>query len=206
MLNDYLNAIEDISYVLELYPNDLEARFLRAQFYSSSNRPQEAIRDFEYLLRLEPDNWQAIAGRADVYARIGNKAVAQEGYDRMLAIADNFDQSAAIRELANRQIFELHRENRAPVLTIIEPESANQEIAVEAHTTSLTLRGIIRDESPIKFLIINGQNVQFVTIGDHWEFVALLALENLDEIQIEVSDVYDNTTKLSYMLMRSAVE
>ena len=201
--NDYYNAIEDISYVLEIYPDDVEARFWRARYFNSSNRPQDAIRDFDHLLRLEPQNWHAIAGRADAYAKTGNKAVAQEGYEKLLEIAANFPESNTIIEFANTQIFELHRENQPPVLTLTEPENENFEIIVDENLRSITIRGIIQDDSPLKSLIINGQNTTFVVIDDHWEFVALMALENVEEIMIEVTDLYDNVTQAKYKIVKN---
>jgi len=204
LLNDFYNAIEDVSYVITLYPDNAEARFWRANYFSSTNRYAEAISDFEHVLRIEPNNWKAIAGRADAYANTGNKAVALEGYRNLLAIAENFNEKNAIILLANTQLFELQRENRPPALTLIEPESINFGITLEYDTRTITIRGIIQDESPIQSLTINGQNIPVIVVDEHFEFVALISLENLEEIKIEVSDVYDNTTVANYLLIRLA--
>ena len=203
LLRDYFNAIEDVSYVIEINPDNIEARFWRGTFYMEANRPQEAIGDFEHLLKLQPNHWEAIAGRADSYAKIGNRAVALEGYQKLLTIAENFPERDAIIQFANRQIFELNRENRAPVLTLTDPVPENFDLFVPDNLQSITIRGTIIDESPIKSLTINDQNVPVTQIGNDFEFIAIVALANVQEIRIVVSDVYDNITNDAFNLIRT---
>ena len=203
LLTDYLNAIDNLTYVIELNPDNIEARYWRGTFYMDANRPQDAIRDFEHLLDFQPNHWQAIAGRADSYARTGNRTVAIEGYQKLLSIAENFPERDAIIQFANRQIFELNRENRAPVLTLIDPVPENLNLAVPDNLQSITIKGKIIDESPIKSLTINGQTIPVTQLGADFEFVAIVALANVQEIRIVVSDVYDNMTNDAYNLIRT---
>ena len=200
--NDYFNAIEDVSYIIEIDPNNVDARFWRGTYYKNTNKPQDAIRDFNEVLKFQPDNWQAIAGRADSYAQTGNKTVALEGYQTLLSIADNHPDKDAIIQFANLQIFELYRENNPPVLTLTEPATESLDISVTDDLKAITINGKITDESQIKSLVINGQNVPVLKIDENFEFAALVALENIEEIKIEVSDVYDNTSKVEYKIVR----
>ena len=206
LLKNYTDAIDDVSDVISIDPNNIDALYWRGTYYMDANKPQEAVRDFEQALELQPDHWLAIAGRSDAYAKTGDKKTALEGYQKLLAIADNFPEKDAIIQLANRQIFELNREDRAPVLTLIDPNPENFDIQIPDNQQSMTIKGKIADESPVKLLTINGQNIPVTPVGDDFEFAAVVNLENTQEIHIEISDVYDNTTQMSYQLVRYETE
>jgi tetratricopeptide (TPR) repeat protein len=202
----YTDAIETVSEVLKIDPNNIDALYLRGTYYRDDNKPQEAISDFEQALKHQPDHWQAMAGRADGYAKAGNKNTALEGYRKLLEIAANYHEKDDIILLANQQIFELNRENRAPVLTLTDPTPENFDILAPDHLKSITVKGIITDESPIQSLVVNGQDIAVTPVGDDFEFAAVVNLENVQEILMEVSDIYNNMTKAPYRILRHETE
>ena len=206
LAKNYTDAIDDVSDVIAIDPNNINARYWRGIYYRDTNKPQEAIKDFEQALKLQPNHWQAIAGRADAYAKTGDKKTAMEGYQKLLAIAINFPEKEEITQLANRQIFELNREDRAPTLALTDPKPEDFDILVPNNQPSITLKGKITDESPIKSLIIKGKNIPVTPVGNDFEFAAVVNLEYTQEINIEVSDVYDNTTTLVYQLIKYETE
>ena len=199
---NFVYAIDDVSYVISLDPDNISARYRRGTYFIEANKPQDAIKDFDQALKLQPNHWQAIAGRADAYAKTGNKKTALEGYQKLLAIAADFPEKDAIKQLANRQIFELNRENRAPTLALTEPKPNSFDIQIPDNVQTITIKGKINDESPIKSLTINGQNFPVTPVDDDFEFVAIVNLEKKKEIQIAVSDVYDNITNIAYQLKK----
>jgi len=200
LLNNYTDAIEDVTYVIMLDPDNIDALYWRGTYYKDTNRSQEAIRDFDQVLKLQPDYWQAIAGRADVYARTGKKDNAMEGYRILLDIAAEHPEKEVITQSANRQIFELNRKEHPPILELTEPAHENFVILVSNYLSYIAIKGKITDESAIKSLIVNGQNTPVTRVGSNFEFATVVNLENLHEIQIEVSDVYDNVAKVIYRL------
>jgi len=197
---NYDYAIDDVSEVIRMDPNNVDAHFWRGIYYRDTNKPLEAIRDFEQVLKFQPDNWQAIAERADAYAKTGDKETALDGYRKLLDIATNYPEKDAITQFANRQIFELNRENRAPTLALIDPKPESFDISVPNNLSSITIKGKITDESPIQSLTVNGQKVPVTPAGNDFEFSAVVQLANVQEIQMEVSDVYNNMTKITYQL------
>ena len=199
---NYTDAIDDVSDVIAIDPGNINALYWRGTYYREANKPQEAVRDFEQVLELQPNHWLAIAGRADTYAKMGDKKTALEGYQKLLTIAAGFPEENTIIQLANRQIFELNREDRAPTLTLTDPNPENFDIQIPDNQQSMIIKGKIADESPIKSLTVNGQNIPVTPVGDDFEFAAVVNLENTQEIHIEISDVYDNTTQMSYQLAR----
>ena len=202
LLKNYTEAIEDVTYVIELDPNNIDALYWRGIYYKDANRSMEAIRDFEQALKLQPDYWLAIVGRADVYAKMGNKDNALEGYQILLDIAEEHPEKETITQIAHRQIFELNREENPPILELTEPTHENFVISVPDDLPSIVIKGKITEESAIRSLIVNGQNTPVTRVGNDFEFAAVVNLENVQEVQIEVSDVYNNAVKVVYRLER----
>ena len=203
LLKNYVDAIDDVSEAIKLNPKNINAYYWRGTYYKDTNKPKEAIKDFETVLKFQPDNWQAIAGRADAFAKTGDKKTALEGYQKLLAIASNYPEKESITQLANRQIFELNREDRAPILALIEPKTENFTIQAPNNQPSLTIKGKITDESPILSLTVNGQKVPVTPVGSDYEFATVVNLASVQGIRIEVSDVYNNTTNVAYQLVRT---
>ncbi|MDR2040104.1 MAG: tetratricopeptide repeat protein [Bacteroidales bacterium] len=204
LLKQYKDAIDDASFAIQMNPENVQAHFWRGTYYKETNKYQEALNDFEFVLKIEPDNWQALSGRADSYLGLGNKTSALADYQKLLAVATKYPEKETIIQLANQRIFELNRENRAPQLALTDQEATDKfEIQVPDNQQSLTLKGKITDESPISKLLVNGQEVPITKVGDEFEFSAVVNLENLEDLQIEVADVYDNVNKLSYQLVRN---
>ncbi|GHT23314.1 hypothetical protein FACS189430_06400 [Bacteroidia bacterium] len=204
MLNkQYNDAIDDATDVIKKNPDNVQAHYWRGLYYREVNKNQEALKDFEWVLKAEPSNWRAVAGRADSYAGIGNKDKAVAEYKKMLADAANSTDKDAITLLANERIFELNRENRAPQLVIAGVSTENFDMVVPDTLATLTLTGTITDESPIGKLLINNKEVPVKALDKGYEFTANVNLANLKEIQLEVSDVYNNINKLAYQLVKS---
>ena len=85
LLKNFTDAIEDVSEVIKLNPNNINAYYWRGIYHRDTNKPKEAVRDFETALKL-------------------------------LAITANFPEKETMIQLVNLQIFELNRENRAPIV------------------------------------------------------------------------------------------
>jgi tetratricopeptide (TPR) repeat protein len=203
LLKNYVDAIDDVSEAIKLNPNSISAYYWRGTYYRDSNKPREAIKDFETVLKFQPDNWQAIAAQADAYAKTGEKNSALGGYQKLLAIASNYPEKESITQFANQQIFELNREDRAPTLVLIEPKTENFNIQIPDNQPSITIKGRITDESPILSLTVNGQKVPVTPVGSDYEFATVVNLASVQGIQIETSDVYNNTTNVAYQLVKT---
>ncbi|MDR0714792.1 MAG: tetratricopeptide repeat protein [Bacteroidales bacterium] len=204
LLKQFKDAIDDASYVLEKNPNNLQARYRRGTYYLETNKNQEALKDFEWVMKADPTFWQALAGRADSYAGTGNKKAALTDYQQLLADAPKYPDREAITQLAHQRIFELNRENRAPQLTLDGIANDNFVLPVPDNAKTVTLKGKITDESPVGKFRINGQDITLTPIDDGFEFTDEVKLENnVNEIQLEVADVYDNVNKLTYHIVKT---
>jgi len=199
--NNFTDAIDDVSEVIRVDPDNVDAHYWRGTYYRDTNRPKEAIKDFDFVLKLQPDNWQVIGERADVYAKSDDKKTALEGYQNLLTIANNHPEKETITKFANQQIFELYREDRAPELTLIDPKPNGFDILIPDNMRSITIKGKITDESPIQLLTVNGQIIPVTPVDSDFEFAVVVNLENVQEIFIEVFDIYNNVSQVSYRLV-----
>ncbi len=203
LLKQYNDAIEDVSYVIKLNPANLTAYYWRGKYYLGNNKPQDALKDFNHVLQIEPDNWQALAGRADSYAAMGDKSSALANYQAILEKTPKYPEKDAIIQFANQRLFELNRENHAPVVELIDPEPDKFDISVPDNQNTITIKGRITDESPIGKLVINGQVTPVTAVGGKFEFAAVVKLDNITDVNVEVADVYDNVNKLTYHIVRN---
>ena len=198
-LNQALEAIEAAEAALRIDPDSKEALIARSRGLAIMRDYTNAIDDVSYVIDIDPNNTEARLWRGTYYLETNRIQDAIRDLDAILRLQPDHIQATARRAEA---IFELRRENRPPVLTLTDPLHENFEILIPQSLQSITIRGKISDESPIKSLTVNGQAIPIAQIGDELEFVALVALENITEIRIEVSDVYDNTTTSIYRLVR----
>ncbi len=205
LLKQYDEAIDDVSYAIRLDPTNIQAYYWRGTYYLENHKPHEALKDFEHVLTVEPDNWQALVGRADSYAAIGDKSLALADYQQLLVDAAKYPERETITQLAHRRIFELNRENHAPQLILDDLAPDKFDIQVPENQTTITLKGKITDESPIGKFIINGQAIPVTVVDDGFVFVAILKLDGLETINIEVADIYGNVNKITYHLVRNEI-
>jgi tetratricopeptide (TPR) repeat protein len=204
LLKQFKDAIDDASYVLEKNPNHLQARYRRGTYYLEINKNQEALKDFEWVMKADPSFWQALAGRADSYAGTGNKKAALADYQQLLSDAAKYPDREAITQLAHQRIFELNRENRAPQLTLEGISNDNFDLPVPDNAKTITLKGKVTDESPIGKFRINQKDVPLTPVDAGFEFTAEVQLEGaVNEILLEVADVYDNVNKTAYHLVKT---
>jgi tetratricopeptide (TPR) repeat protein len=202
LLKQYGEAIDDVSSAIRLNPSNLSACYWRGTYYLENNAPQEALKDFDFVLQKDTGNWQALAGRADAYAATGDKESALAGYRKLLAAASDYPEKDEIIQRANRRIFELGRENHAPQLTLTDPPVENFELHIPDNRKTITIKGRITDESPVGPLLVNGQKIPVVAVDGGFEFAAIVNVIDIQQINMEVSDIYGNLDKPLYHLIR----
>lgn len=202
LMDNYEEAIDDASYIIGNDPSLTDAYYWRGTYYQNFNKLQEAIRDFNSVLKAQPDNWKALAARADCFVKTGDKQAALADYRQLLENADNYPEKETIVQLAEKQIFEMNRESHIPELALTDPHPDNFNIQLPDNWNSITLKGIITDESKIKSLIVNDREITVTPAGDKFEFAATVELGTLQHINVEIADVYDNINKLTYHLVR----
>jgi tetratricopeptide (TPR) repeat protein len=69
---DYETALKEINAVLQAYPFDIEALYLRAIIYSYQGNYELSIEDYNDLIRQQAWNWKYLRDRAYLYSYIGD--------------------------------------------------------------------------------------------------------------------------------------
>ena len=170
-LNQHANAIADYNKVLQLNEQYYKAYYLRGRSYEALNKFERAIKDYETLRSLAP-------------------------YDQ---------QAAELHEKAIEKLFELHREDDVPEFYFTQPRERNDKASFifEIHqgATEAEISGWTKDASSINYISVNGEKVAFVKDTANPEICTKIPVEGLNEITVEVQDVYDNILIKKYQVV-----
>ncbi len=206
---DYMNAINDLSQIIVLYPNAPDLKdvfFKRGQIYFDFKMHTNAINDFTSVIDLDPNYYQAYFNRAASYEAIHSFDKAIADYEKLdkLKLVDTT--AISMLENAHKRLFELKREDDKPVLVINSP-TINKEgqMQVIKGKELQTITGRLDDASEIKSFTINGVEVVFDSTSKKNEFKAEVIVKDKNEINFAAADVYDNVMTKSYPILRTEI-
>ncbi len=206
---DYMNAINDLSQIIVLYPNDPDLKdvfFKRGQIYFDFKMHTNAINDFTSVIDLDPNYYQAYFNRAASYEAIHSFDKAIADYEKLdkLKLVDTT--AVSMLENAHKRLFELKREDDKPVLVINSP-TINKEgqMQVIKGKELQTITGRLDDASKIKSFTINGVEVVFDSTSKKNDFKAEVIVKDKNEINFAAADVYDNVMTKSYPILRTEI-
>ena len=202
---EYQNAINDMSKVIILYPNDENVKdiyFQRGIYYMEFNQHMMAINDFTEVISRDKNYYQAYFQRAAANEAIRAWNEAVKDYEQLSKM--NLESEAAKKMLsdANKRLFELKREDEKPTIVFTSPEIMNPlELQIVQGTEQFVLKGFVKDASAIKFLEINGNRVSFLADTKKNEFEYNAVVFGKSEITVATSDVYDNVLRDTYKII-----
>ncbi|MFP4025615.1 MAG: tetratricopeptide repeat protein [Thiohalospira sp.] len=204
---DYPNAINDLSKIIIFSPQDEEAFFTRGLYYQEFSQHQSAINDFSKVISLNPENALAYFYRARSNEEITQYDKAVSDYKKYRALSDDNSEEAKQKlETVKNRLYELNRESNKPVITFLEPaENEGQRINVVEDATEITLKGVIADESDIKYAKIEDQDVIFDENAENNEFSITVNVSGKDAISVAVADVYNNVLATNYKINRTEI-
>ena len=204
---DYPRAIDDISKVLLLQPEDAKMYYLRGVYYQEFTQHNNAVNDFTKVLLMEPGNADALYKRAWSYEQVANYQNAIKDYESLVSLSEYDVKAQILLKEANTRLFELYREENKPEIIILDPAPRdNQILQFPRDSRIVSIKGKLVDQSAIKELKVDGLEVQPVDGEDGWEFLAAIDIENKEDMMIEVTDVYDNTTSVLYAINLTEVD
>lgn len=203
---EYLNAINDISTILAVSPEDEEMYFVRGLYYQEFKQHQNAINDFNKVLALNPSNAEAYYRRGWSHEETQNFAAAMKDYESLASLAEHNIQAGRLLENARKRLFELSREQRPPEIFILEPNQKDKyALELPLQKNEITIRGKVKDESPIKFVKVNGAEVPFNMENEMAVFTATIQTINSESINVSAVDVYDNVQSVDYTIFRTEI-
>ena len=202
----YQSAINDISTILALNPEDASMFFKRGELYQIFTQHTNAILDFNKVISLQPENAKAYYKRASSYEQLLQYKEAIKDYEMLTKLSKYDGTAQELLAEAKARLFELNREANKPVISIADPvEKANKVLDVPRGTNVLPLTGRVKDESNLKSVIVNNYTIPFELRDGSYEFLTSINLNNSEQVNIEVVDIYDNKESIVYTIRRTEV-
>jgi len=204
---NYPKAIEVLSLVSIDYPNDTRIYLARGDYYMILNQITYAINDFSRVMLLDPKFSKAYYRRAAAYEVIRDYKKARADYETLLEMSKYDGEAQRLFDEVTERIFELNRENNRPVVTLIEPLSnEDHSVDVPDGIKVLAVTGIITEESEVKSLKVNSFTVPVKAVEGGYEFLATVNVQDLDQITVQVSDIYENAETVIFPVRRTEVD
>ncbi len=201
---DYPNAINDISRNILIEPDNPDNYSIRGVYYQEFNQHANAVNDFTKAISLNKSNPEYYFKRASSYEQLMDFGKAQADYKQITELSE-FDMKA--RQMlaeAKDRLYEINRESEAPVIEVSNLDIRGDKVDIGGDAEKIIISGSVREKSPLKSLIINGNESIFEKGSDGvYEFLTNVDIEDMDTLKIEACDDYDNMTSLVYKINRT---
>lgn len=208
--NNIIPAINDLNTVINRDPDNPDIDkliFTRGIYHKECLQPILGIDDFNEVLRMNPDYIEAYYHRGLLYNEIDKKQNAIDDFESYLCNSKNNSNSdPLILQACKDSIYALKREVIKPVININEPvQRIDYTLDINKSREEFKIKGKIIDDNEIRSIKINGTelNIDNKLMKDKWEFESDYLDANLEEIIIEVTDVYNNTSKNTFTIRRT---
>ncbi|HAG16740.1 MAG TPA: hypothetical protein DCG69_09535 [Bacteroidales bacterium] len=213
---DYPQAINDLSKVILIYKDDADILNLinyRGDLYLEFSQHMNAIADYSMVISKDPENIYALFMRAKSYDQITRKDVAILDFSKIIALANVKTVDDECLNYSKSRLFELKRESNKPMISLKNENFSNDEIRVTFNQKEAELKILIKEESNVEDISIQGGVVvdQYTADGKYivpfnnkgdYEYVAKLDLVNRNEFSITAEDAYGNVSTVNYKIVR----
>jgi len=200
---DFESAINDLTKLLQFYPEDAEILYQRGLTYYDNNQYQNALNDLNKVVSMDVKNTNALYKRANSYEKLGNRKEAIQDYEKLLTFKKAIDDTTYIYKNASEKLHELNRENDAPVISInAEKLLADNFIGVTDNAIETKLNIKIKDNSKIQNLLVDGNPIIFNNDSLSIGITVNINIKNKNKIVIECEDIYNNKATAEFKLTR----
>jgi tetratricopeptide (TPR) repeat protein len=192
-------AINDLSKLETLIENHEQVLLTRGLYYFEYNQYQNAKSDFTRLIALAPNNYQAVYWRGRANEELMESSEAAKDYLTYLDVSEKIEANALVQKDAKLRLFEINRENNAPLIVIDTPLVMPQyKLGILNNADRIIIEGKIEDQSNIASLTINQEAVK---VEENFNFSHSVNIAGIKLVILEVQDVYGNVTKVEYDLV-----
>jgi tetratricopeptide (TPR) repeat protein len=179
---------------------DSNLYFKRGMAYKAQKQFTDAMNDFNKLLAKDSLNIPALLEKANCCVELGDIAPAKLLYGKVKQL-DPYNKKADLElEKAKKRYYENNRETEKPEIKMLSPESEGYTLLVPVAGQYLELKGVIYDKSNILSVIAEGVEAKFDKEATNPEFTVTIPVENKSQLVIKVTDVYYNTTSVTYSM------
>jgi tetratricopeptide (TPR) repeat protein len=206
---DYPSAINDISKIILIDPDNPLFFFERGKCYQEFNQQTNAINDFSKAISLnskskteDPDVYYA---RAKSYEEIIDYDKARADYNQITFLSRYDAKAREMLELSQKRLYEINREKDPPEIAVISPLPLKDTVEIKGDKTTLLISGSLKDKSKIKSFTINKENVILVEKNGESDFLANINVAGIDKLAFSAKDDYDNEKILNYAIKRTEI-
>jgi hypothetical protein len=189
-----------------LHAQNARQTMRNGQNLADAGNLKEAVTQFTLALEMDSTLSEALFSRGACYQQSGETPAAVRDFRRLMLRPDDPFVRQHFDEIRDR-LFELQRETRPPVITVLEPALPPDSVfLLPRNRLTLPLKVRITDHSDLGRITVNNQPVACVKTGDTCTFTTEADLSSADRITITASDVYDNTRKVRFTLQRTETD
>ncbi len=201
-------ALSDVSKAISINKNNWQLYMCRAQYNIDYAHYSDAINDYTLALNLNDTLTTAYKNRAYANEQVGNLADARKDYQKLLVFLEKKKTTEVQKQFVQQKIFDLGKEANKPSIEISQPQlTENQSLKIIEGNDSISIEGIVKDESGLKAFKINNIQIQTTKSEDGMNrFKAKFPVKNISMITLSATDVYDNIQTASYAIARIEIQ
>ncbi len=204
-MNNFEKAINDLSKIIALDAKDSEALFTRGLYYQKLNQHSNAVNDFTSIIDKNPKNHEALFCRGASFEALNQYKKAIKDYEKLRKLAPYDPVAAQMYDQAKERMFELNREEVNPIVKL-DGENTEGVLEVPIGGKKIKVKGVVTDDSKIKYIKINGNEAIFKRDQLNPEFVADINIDGKDKFTLTVEDVYKNKLDKVYTFQRTEID
>ncbi len=187
--------ITDITKIITLNPARIDLYYRRALLYKRVNLLQNALADISNYIKWDSTSADAWLLQGKILEELYMKPEAIQAFKKV----KKYTSDTSLLNSAEKSIYKLKKEQYPPQISITYPTGPDQNtIAIGPNQQLVNIRGLIRDDSPISNLLINGNKVE---ITDK-KFQIKLTLDT-SIITISAIDTYGNKSRKEYRVIKT---
>jgi tetratricopeptide (TPR) repeat protein/outer membrane protein OmpA-like peptidoglycan-associated protein len=200
---DFTNSIGYLNKCMALNPKFIDGFFARAEVYKQTSQFQSAISDYTKVLQTDNNNVNALFSRGKCYLELGNYSEAIGDLRQATKLQpQNADIKNLLKEATDKN-YQANKENDAPILMVANPTIDNNGFAnILDNQLDILVDGTITDKSLINEIKINGQKIPFAEGEKNPTFTYKLSANGITKIEINVTDIYFNSTNKTIKIGR----
>ena len=206
---DYPSAINDISKIILIDPDNPLFFFERGKCYQEFNQHTNAINDFSKAISLnfasKKEDPEVYYSRAKSYEEILDYDKARSDYNQITFLSKYDAKAREMLELSQKRLYEINRETDPPVIALVSPLPLRDTVEIKGDKTTLLISGSLKDKSKIKSFTINNENVILVEKNGESDFLANINVAGIDKLAFSAKDDYDNEKILNYAIKRTEI-
>lgn len=192
-------ALIDITKAISLNMDNGHLYMERAQYNLDYAYYSNSIDDYSIALSMNDTSITAYKNRAYAYEQISKKEQARNDYSAILVLLESRSGQDELKNFAQEKVFELGKEENKPEIMVNQPQlTTNFELNVREDVETVTLGGVILEETQLKKLKINSVEVLPEKKDGQYIFETELTTDGLDFVTISAIDIYDNISTVSY--------